>query len=80
LAAKGLQREIEPHCFHEFRGDKRFRPGFYVFGFEEVVKVKRLKTEVPEHRHGGVSGLLDAARREMFAASREAACLRKVFQ
>ena len=78
-----MERMIDPHCFLEFRGGKRFRPGFYVFGFEEAVKVKRLKTEVREHQQGGVSGPLGAPvsiQKEMIAALWRAASLRKVVQ
>jgi hypothetical protein len=74
----------ELYCFHEFRGDKRFRPEFYVVGFEEAVKVKRLKTKVPERQDGGVyssrGGVPIAVRKELIAAGRGAACLRKVGQ
>ena len=83
MAAKACQQMIESHCFLEFRGGKRFCPGFYVFGFEEAVKVKRLKTEVREHQRGGVSGPLGAPasiERKMIAALWRAASLRKVVQ
>ena len=83
-AAKGRRQEIELYCFHQFRGDKRFRPEFYVFGIEEAVKVKRLKIEVPERQDGGVYGSRGstpgAIRKELIAAGRGTACLRKVVQ
>jgi hypothetical protein len=81
LAAKGRQRGIDPDCFHVFRRGKRFHRGFYVFGFEEAVKVKRYRTEVQEYRHGGVSGPLGvptAIRKEKVPSLRRSTHLRKV--
>ena len=84
--APGAQAErmIELYCFHEFRGGKRFHPEFYVFGIEEAVKVKRLKAKVPECQNGVVyssgGGVPIAVRKELIAAGRGAACLRKVAQ
>jgi len=64
--------------------DKRFRPGFYVFGFEEAVKVKRLKIEVPKRHYGGVyssQGFAPIAiRKELISAGHGTANLRKVVQ
>jgi len=64
--------------------DKRFRPGFYVFGFEEAVKVKRLKIEVPERHYGGVyssrGGAPHGIRKELISAGHRTAHLRKVVQ
>ena len=78
------ERMIELYCFHGFRGGKRFHPEFYVFGIEEVVKVKRLKAKVPERQNGVVYGSRGGAsvaiRKELAAAGRGTACLRKVVQ
>jgi len=75
---------IEPYCFHCLTRANRFRPGFYVFGIEEAVKVKRLKIEVQE-RHGGGryrsrGGAPIAIHKEMLSPGCGTANLRKVVQ